>query len=66
MADDAHFRKWTTEDLEGLWRARMRRLLLFEADQAPLLLRRRQEALCRQARRLLAERGVEKPPVPPG
>ena len=66
MARDEHFRSWQTDELEGMWRARIRRLLLFEADDAPLRLRRRQEVLCRQARRLLAERGVEKPDVPPG
>jgi len=66
MATDDHFRGWQTDELEGLWRARIRLLLMFEAREAPLRMRRRQEALCRQARRLLAERGVEKPAVPPG
>lgn len=62
LTPDERFVIWTTDDLRGLYRARMRRLLLLETDRAPLRLLRRQERMLRQAWRLLRARGVELPP----
>ncbi len=66
MTDDEAYRGWTTDELRGMYRARVRNLLLLEARDGPTMLRRRQEALCRQAWRLLRRRGVEVPFVRSG
>jgi hypothetical protein len=61
LTPDERFTTWTTDDLERLYRMRLRRLLIFETQRAPLRLVRRQERMLRQAWRLLRARGVELP-----
>lgn len=61
ITPDEVYRTWTTPELLGMYRARMRGLLTLEVQHAPLVLRRRQERLVAQARRLCRKRGVENP-----
>lgn len=62
LTPDTRFTTWTIPDLERLYRMRLRRLLIFETQRAPLRLLRRQERMLRQAWRLLGARGVGLPP----
>ena len=66
MTNDDEYGSWSVGELEGLRRARLRALLILESRDGPLALRRGQEALCRQAWRLLRARGVETAPVQTG
>lgn len=59
LTPDERFTTWTTDDLHGLYRMRMRRLLILETDRMPLRLLRRQERMLLQAWRLLRARGVD-------
>lgn len=61
LTPDEAYHSWTTPELIGMYRARMRALLILEVRQAPLMLLRRQERMVAQARRLLRQRGVENP-----
>lgn len=56
---DVTYTSWTVEELRGMHKARVRRLLLLEYNDGPLILIRRQEAMVRQSRRLLHNRGIE-------
>jgi len=56
---DTAFTNWTVAELRGMYRARVRRLLLLEQDKAPKALTQRQEAMVKQSRRLLHNRGIE-------
>jgi len=56
---DLTYARWTVEELRGMHRARVRSLLLLEYNKGPLILIRRQEAMVRQSRRLLHNRGIE-------
>ena len=56
---DTTYASWTIEELRGMHKARVRQLLLLEYNKGPLMLIRRQEAMVRQSRRMLHNRGIE-------
>jgi hypothetical protein len=59
LSPDTNYDDWTEAELRELHTARVRQLLLLEYNKGPLILIRRQEAMVRQTRRVLHNRGIE-------